>query len=310
MHSTLLLRGAKGLGKRKFAGKLAALMLCETFAASHEAATSENLFEVEAAEQPTAPSRACGECTNCALLKAGTHPDIHWLTVEDQKKQVSVDSVRALAESVLKTPQVANIKVCMIDPADALNESSANALLKLLEEPPSGSFFLLVSDHFERLLPTIRSRCRVESFSIPEAGVCIPYLASAFDTEVSRVESVWEANRGFVGDVEHELAGTSTEKDFDGVIALLVSGEAESRRAEIFKQVDKTNYASFVERCTQQFAEMARQSGLSKSGVGLQAGYELYQRSLKLKRDLSTNPNVAASLGTFLQDCSSIARRH
>src|SRR5688500_15368556 len=110
----------------------------------------------------------------------GAHADIIVLeplpaTAEDEKKReegkpyqlkrnITVEQVRAMQQRLNTRPTLGSRRAIVIDPADDLEKGAANALLKSLEEPPAGTFFLLVAHRLGRLLPTIRSRCRVLSF--------------------------------------------------------------------------------------------------------------------------------------------------
>lgn len=111
----------------------------------------------------------------------GAHPDIIVLealpaSTEDEKKReegkpyqrkrsISVEQVRGMQQRLTTRPTLGSRRAIVVDPADELEKSASNALLKSLEEPPQGSFFLLVAHRPGRLLPTIRSRCRLLSFS-------------------------------------------------------------------------------------------------------------------------------------------------
>jgi DNA polymerase III subunit delta' len=110
----------------------------------------------------------------------GDHPDILVLTHPpkddkeaekraegkpyETKRNIPVDEVRAMQRRLTTRPTLGDRRVVIVDPADDLEASASNALLKSLEEPPQGTFFLLVAHRIGRLLPTIRSRCRVLHF--------------------------------------------------------------------------------------------------------------------------------------------------
>jgi DNA polymerase-3 subunit delta' len=109
------------------------------------------------------------------------HPDVIVLeplpaTADDEKKReegkpyqtkrnITVDQVRAMQQRLTTRPTLGSRRAIVIDPADDLEKGAANALLKSLEEPPAGTYFLLVTHRLGRLLPTIRSRCRVLQFA-------------------------------------------------------------------------------------------------------------------------------------------------
>ena len=151
----LLLSGHAGTGKSLFAEALAAYLLC-----------------VEPFE-----GKACGECKGCHLRRAGTHPDLMLVVPEEKSRVIKVDQVRALKEFCGKTAQLNGYKVIILQPADSLNISSANALLKDLEEPQPNTVFLLVSDQPAQIVATIRSRCRQISFPVPEVAMATQWLA-------------------------------------------------------------------------------------------------------------------------------------
>jgi DNA polymerase-3 subunit delta' len=156
----LLLCGAEGLGKREFADAFANALLCSV---------------------PRADGYACGECRACRLFAAGTHPDIVRVNFElrDDGKlrtEITVDQIRFLNERLSLTAQFGGGQIALIDPADAMNNSAGNALLKTLEEPTPGTVIVLLADHPSRLAATIRSRCQRIEFRVPAAAVAGQWL--------------------------------------------------------------------------------------------------------------------------------------
>lgn len=148
MHHAWLLAGARGLGKRAFA-KAAASALVRTVG---------------------------GHVPDVA-----THPDIHVLehlpANDDEakkkaegkpyqtKRNITVDQVREMIRRLATKPTLGERRAIIIDPADDMEKGAVNALLKALEEPPAGTYFLLIAHQPGRLLPTIRSRCRILRFA-------------------------------------------------------------------------------------------------------------------------------------------------
>jgi DNA polymerase III subunit delta' len=154
----LLLVGPRGVGKRHFAALLSQTLLCT--------------------QQPATNGMPCGRCHACALIKAGTHPDLHRLEKEEGSKVVKVDDVREFNRRVFLTPSSDRGNVGIIDPVDGLNRSSANALLKSLEEPPAGTHILLIGERWQSLPATLRSRCLTVRFPIPDAQVVRTWLTA------------------------------------------------------------------------------------------------------------------------------------
>jgi DNA polymerase III subunit delta' len=151
----LLLHGAEGLGKRAFAWRLTHAMLC--------ADAGERLA-------------ACGRCNSCSLFIAGTHPDLLSIAPLEDSKVIAVDQVRDVKQFLALTPHTAARKIVIVDPADAMNLNAANALLKVLEEPPPGSLLILVTARPGRLPATIRSRTNAVAFRLPAYAEALAWL--------------------------------------------------------------------------------------------------------------------------------------
>ena len=135
----LLLTGPAGMGKRDFAERFAHAILCDS---------------------PNEDGSACGQCRGCMLMQAGSHPDYLKVEPEEEGKAIGIDAVRELARFQALKSQYGRQRVIQLQPADALNANSANALLKTLEEPAGDTVLLLTTDRPMSLLPTIRSRCQ------------------------------------------------------------------------------------------------------------------------------------------------------
>lgn len=166
----LLLRGREGIGKLAFAESLARALLCES---------------------PDAAGQACGKCTACRWMGQGSHPDFRRLEPESlaepgeveqgaERKaslQIPVEQVRGIADFINVSSHRGGAKVVLVHPAEALNVNAANALLKNLEEPPPGTYFLLVAHRWHQLLPTLRSRCEQVVLPPPDHAVARDWLA-------------------------------------------------------------------------------------------------------------------------------------
>jgi DNA polymerase-3 subunit delta' len=167
----ILLQGHQGIGKLAFARSLATALLCES---------------------PGPANVACGECVGCHWFSGGLHPDYRQIepeslaenVAEEQESdkkgglQITVKEVRQLNEFIGISSHRNGPKVIVIHPAEALNISAANALLKNLEEPPPRTHFLLVSHRSHALLPTIKSRCRRLSLPKPDPKGALAWLKS------------------------------------------------------------------------------------------------------------------------------------
>lgn len=132
--------------------------------ALHFAESFLKLLFCESAEKP------CNECTACRQVEAHKHVDNLWIEPQSKSRQILADDVRGLIKRMSQTSFDGGWKAGVILSADCMNESSENALLKTLEEPPAKSILLLVTDSAQSLLPTIISRCQKIVLSEGKAG--------------------------------------------------------------------------------------------------------------------------------------------
>ncbi len=109
----------------------------------------------------TQGTEPCGFCHSCGLVESGNHPDLHWIRPEVEGKSISVDQIRQCNLWALESSQFNAKRMIIIEPAEKMTESAANALLKTLEAPPKNCQFVLLANSPHHLLPTIRSRCQV-----------------------------------------------------------------------------------------------------------------------------------------------------
>lgn len=173
----LLFSGPAGMGKRDFAQQLAASLLCVA---------------------PGADGLACEQCVGCRLRQAGNHPDLFYLVpASDEEtsespasevsetsdkaekaksKQIVIEQIRQLQSALTLKGHQSACRVVVIDPVEAMNTHTANALLKLLEEPPFGVQFLLISAQAWRILPTILSRSQRVNLRQPQKEEALAWL--------------------------------------------------------------------------------------------------------------------------------------
>ena len=175
-----LFSGKEHTGKTAFARHLAQALLCETPAAGHE---------------------PCGSCPSCHLFQQNSHPDFYQLTPEIPEEegsgrkllQIKIDAVRSVIESIQLTSVRGGRRVVLVHPAESMNLQAANGLLKVLEEPPADVEFLLVSHQRDKLLPTIKSRCRQLVLPAPSPAEALAYLK---EREIDDAESLLAFHAG------------------------------------------------------------------------------------------------------------------
>lgn len=183
LSHALLLSGPAGIGKRRFARALGAFLLCENRS-----------------------GYACGQCRSCQQLAVGAHPNgvvlgtegllglaitdtgqheqglVHWQPDDSRnegrkRRDISIDAARKLIERLSLSAHYGGSRVAIVDPADALNSNSVNALLKTIEEPPPATHMLLLSERPQSLTATLRSRCQRVRMPAPDAETAQAWLA-------------------------------------------------------------------------------------------------------------------------------------
>ncbi|MBF0308569.1 MAG: DNA polymerase III subunit delta' [Magnetococcales bacterium] len=155
-----LFTGPAGVGKKHLALALAGAVFCP---------------------RPAPDGGACGACKSCRQLASGNHPDLLHLQVEEGRTRISIDQVRDLIAFLQLTPTESRRKIGLIDEVTLMNEQSANALLRTLEEPPGEALLFLVTERPGILLPTIRSRCQILHLAPLSAAEMEAFVAGAVD---------------------------------------------------------------------------------------------------------------------------------
>jgi len=164
----IMFAGPKDIGKGQLARALAYRILCES----------------------PVDGLACGKCRGCELNKAGTHPDLSLLMPEEGSKAIKVDQVREVTQFLTKTSQQGGYKLVIIEPTEAMNGSSANALLKSLEEPSGNTLLILVCHNPSSVLPTIRSRCQIRLLPLPPKEQLINWLSPLLPAQSLRADEL------------------------------------------------------------------------------------------------------------------------
>lgn len=178
--SALLVSGEAGIGKR---------------AAALSYAKAVNCFTPDQGD-------SCDTCGSCRKIQSGAHPDVTVLTPEGD--EIKIDAIRRVIEALTLSPFEGKKKVVIIEDAERMNRSAANAFLKTLEEPPDHSLIVLLSSNPDGLPSTIRSRCAVVRFNPLPAGVM----------EGPADDKLTDGDRAFVSRLVAGRPGLSVTRDF------------------------------------------------------------------------------------------------
>ncbi len=169
---SLILSGPEGVGKRTVALALAQVLNCPPSLAARSGGARAPSPRGSSGEASTSlVIDACGECPACRRIQRGSYPDVIQVGIEGDATIIKVEQVRAVLEVVGFRPYEGRRRVVIIDPADGMDRFGQNALLKVLEETPPATVFVLVTARPDALYATIRSRCpqiRVGALSVAE----------------------------------------------------------------------------------------------------------------------------------------------
>ena len=248
-----LLAGPKGVGKAAFAHAAARRVLAD--------AAGPRVEELGIGSPDDHPI--------VKLVEAGSHPDMRRLErVTNDKgnlnRNIKVDQVRELSEFMGMTSALSPWRVAIIDSVDDLETSGANALLKILEEPPANTLFLLVSQAPGRLLPTIRSRCRRVDFqNLDDDAMTSILQVEAPELSAAQLQRVIAMSGGSAGRAI-AFAELDLAKLEDAALAILRQGDpTNARRSELALELGKKaaaeRYAAFLDLAPSLIARQARQ---------------------------------------------------
>lgn len=243
VHHAWLLAGPKGIGKRRFADWAALKLL------SGGTGTGETPADDPAAQ----------------LVAAGSHPDHRILTPPIEGKgsateSIVIDQVREMAEFLHSYPAIAGWRTLIVDSIDDMNLNTANAFLKELEEPRQKTIYLLVSHAPARLLPTIRSRCRLlRLFPLPDEAVRQVLDDGENGLSPAELDSMVALARGAPGSVT-AFAGAdlaSLDKTLDRIAA---GGDAVSLARSVQPQSAAPKLQALLVLVPQRIAAAARRN--------------------------------------------------
>jgi len=273
MHHAWLFTGPEGVGKASVAKAVAARLLAE---AAGPAPAGDSI-EIDP------------EHRIARLIASGAHSDFIWLErlinekTDKRARNISVDQVRAMSTKFSLAPSHSPRRIVVIDAIDDLERAAANALLKSLEEPPSGTIFFLISHMPGRLLPTIRSRCRVLRFApLSDADMRVVLRAELPEADDAEVAALIAAAEGAPGKAL-ALAGLRIDEIDAALTTIARTGDpSNAARSALASQLALKaalpRYEAFLKRAPSFLATQAR----TRQGAPLRDAIELYQRATQL----------------------------
>ena len=272
-----LITGSVGVGKTDFAKHFAHALLC-----------------------PQSTTEPCGNCLGCKLYTTDQHPDYYVLNDNDSGK-ISTETVRELREAMQQTAQQNGARVILINPAEQLTLSAANALLKLIEEPPEKVYFILITARPILLPATLRSRCQTLHCVTPTQEQAVAWLT----TQVHTPEFITKALQLCYGAPLHALELlndpkrlTQYEHCVNQFLAILNKKQSALEVAAEWAKQEETVLLALVQYCLLRLVRQASGMGERKAGAGVSVEHllQLYQLTLEGYQQLLAIPGLNRQL--------------
>ena len=192
MTNTWLFTGPAGSGRSNAAIAFAAALVCE--------------------------KGGCNTCNSCISTILGTHADVE--LIKTQGLSIKIDEVRELITRASWKPSIANYRIVVIEDADRLTDSAANALLKVIEEPGLRTIWLLCAPTLTDVLPTIRSRCRHLALRTPSTKAITKLLIERDQIETKTAEFVAKASGGHIGRARRLALDATARQNRENILRL------------------------------------------------------------------------------------------
>ncbi|MGI8538152.1 MAG: DNA polymerase III subunit delta' [Mycobacteriales bacterium] len=216
----------------------------------------------------------CGHCEACTQAMSGAHPDVAVIVPEGLS--LKVEDARQIIVRSSRAPTRGRWQVTLIEDADRLTESGANALLKALEEPPPRSVLLLSAPSVEDLLPTIRSRCRLAPLRTPPSAAVASVLVSRDGIDPAMAAFAAQAAQGHIGRARRLAIDEGARRERHDVLALPRSlqgvGSALAAAAALVATAKQQAAQLSKERDAGETASLSRALGAGATGKGITGG--------------------------------------
>jgi DNA polymerase III subunit delta' len=257
------------------------------------------------------PNNGCGTCNDCNSTKTHGHPDVE--IVRTEGLSIKVEEVRELLARVAWAPSMAGWRVVVMEDADRLTESAANALLKAIEEPGTRTVWLLCAPTLDDLLPTIRSRCRHLQLRTPNPEAVTNVLINRDHVAPGMADFAARVSQGHIGRARYLASNESVRSNRKKIMQLtlqLGSVAAAFQAAQTLVDLATTEAnTSSDERDEKEVEKLQEAYGKGGTGRGMASGgakatkeleKEQKSRSTRMVRD--SIDGALLNVATFLRD--------
>ena len=270
----MLIEGEPGAGKKRLAAAFAAALLCE------------------GEEAP------CGACPHCKKVEAGIHPDMHVMGAGGY----AIDRVRAIAHDAALLPTEGRCLVFILGDIETILPRAANALLKLLEEPPQNVFFMLTAPSRSMLLPTVASRAVAITLLPPSVAGCAEVLAERFpDRSLAALSALAERHGGNVGRAIDEIDNpdaAACSAAAEGFVAAVLKRDRRGAMAAVAPfERERERFLLFLQLAERRLTAEALAEG---TAVGRKAVLAALQSVQKVQAGLQQNGSLSLAMAEIV----------
>ena len=252
----------------------------------------------------------CGECSSCKTARYGSHPDLELIRTEGLS--IKIDEVREIIMRASWEPTLSAYRVIVIEDADRLTESAANALLKAIEEPGMRTVWLLCAPTLADVLPTIRSRCRHISLQTPSNAAVAQLLISRDGIAPDLARQVARLSQGHIGRAKwlatNPEAVTRRLEAVRLALGLRDVGGAMAGAATLVEWATEQAQAQALGRDEREEADLSAALGVGGTGRGAPSGSAKALKELEKEQKSRTTRATRDCLDMALLDIATAYR--
>ena len=256
------------------------------------------------------PSNGCGTCSDCNAAKTSGHPDVEIISTEGLS--IKVEEVRELLARVAWAPSMGGWRVVVMEDADRLTESAANALLKAIEEPGSRTVWLLCAPTLHEVLPTIRSRCRHQQLRTPSLEAVTSVLINRDNIAPGMADFAARVSQGHIGRAKYLATNESVRNNRKLIMRLplqLGSLAAAFQAAQTLVELATTEAnASSNARDDKEIEKLEAAYGKGATGRGMATGGTKAVKELEKEQKSRSTRMVRDSIDRALLDIATFFR--
>ena len=252
----------------------------------------------------------CNACNDCTTAKSGAHPDVEILRSE--ALSIKIDEVRELLTRTAWAPSIGGWRVVVMEDADRLTESAANALLKAIEEPGLRTVWLLCAPTLHDILPTIRSRCRHVQLHTPSTNEVAEFLINRHQIAPKMADFAARVSQGHIGRARHLATNEAVRNRRNSILAIpakLTSISNAYSAASALVDLANEESAAISEELDEKEYE-ALSTALGKGGGKALKELEKEQKSRATRITRDTLDGALLDLATFYRDVLLVQAGH